>query len=399
MQSGYCECENGVKTAISHCHIGRAPFNCNQMCASEAKVDTNTYGLPDPNITLNSANTPGTANNICRPHLIHVPLSKRQFNSQKRLPAPFYAATVYNKAGELIVPRCLDSQLKGPGSWCSYENDAYHLMNPLTGSLYGKEGGVWYLLETDRTQLIVGIVTKGRGDAEQWVTSYIAETVNHEGDPFMPVDNGRIFNANTDQDTPVTNYFFAPVKAFLLKMYPHAWHGHMSFRIEILGCKNEISRCGDIVGANECLIHKSSSGGSYYYAPGFATDDRLGKVPEGPRGGKAIDYPLDPVPSEYGVRGLAGEGYDSILIGRGVSLDECGKACDSNSDCEAFTIFEHTDPQLGQCWLQKALDGTAVDWKRFGVFWTTYYKADNTQTNLVVPPQGKSSAILGRDNT
>lgn len=388
MQSGYCECENGVKTALSYCHIGRAPFNCDQKCAAEATRDTNIYGLPDPNITLNSANTPGTSGNLCKPHLIKVPLNRRQYNSQKRLPAPFYAQTVYNKNGELIVPRCLDSQISGPGAWCSFENDVWNV--------YGKQAAVWYLLETERTQLIVGIVTKGRGDADQWVTSYWAETINREGDPWVSVDNGHIFTANTDRDTPVTNYFAAPVKAFVVKMYPHTWHGHMSFRIEILGCKNELSRCGDLVGPNECQIYQSATGGSYYYAPGYATEDKMMRVPES-RGGKAIDYPPDTVPSQYGNRGTPANTGDHIFIGKSVTLEECGKACDSDSNCEAFTHFDHRD--YGECWLQRALDGTSLDWKRFGGAWTTYYKATSTQTNMVVPPQTESSVIMGRKNT
>ena len=58
----------------------------------------------------------------------------------------------------------------------------------------------------------MGVVTKGRGDTDQWVKSYKAESILIEGQPFVPVDNGRTFTANTDRDTAVTNFFTNPIQ-------------------------------------------------------------------------------------------------------------------------------------------------------------------------------------------
>lgn len=74
-QSGYCECANGIKTALSPCSPNRQPFTCKHMCATEATAEPGPYGGADTSITLN---TPG----ICTPTHIPVDLERRQHNSQ-----------------------------------------------------------------------------------------------------------------------------------------------------------------------------------------------------------------------------------------------------------------------------------------------------------------------------
>jgi len=237
-------------------------------------------------------------------------------------------------------------------------------------------------------------VTKGRGDTDQWVSSYTAHTLHREGDlEFIPVTNStnnrtagevHVFPGNSDRDTAVTNYFEHPIKAFLVKITPLTWHTHISLRIELLGCRNEGSRCGDIVGAGSCLQWPSPSGGSYYYSPSIASDDELGKVHEG-KGGKAIDYPNDDGAGVYGGRGVPPSAGTAMYIGKFVTLDQCGAACDGTPSCTAFSLLDAPEP-IGQCWLQRDLDYTALDWKPFGVAWTTYRKATSAESNAYVPP-------------
>jgi len=369
-QSGYCECDNGIKTALSVCSPKRQPFTCKHMCATEATAEPGPYGGADTSITLNS---PG----ICTPTHIPVELDRRQHNSIATGAGDGYASTVLTESGAMVLRNCVNSFISNPGSWCAYSNTP----------------GTWYILETGRTQLIVGIVTKGRGDTDQWVTSYTADTIHREGDPFVPVTNSsnnitagerHVFRANFDRDTAVTNYFEHPIKAFLVKITPLTWHRHISLRIELLGCRNEVSRCGDIIGAGECQQWLAPSGGSYYFSPRVASDDKLAKVHEW-KGGKAISYPDDDGSGVYGSRGVPPSVGTEMFIGRGVTLDQCAAACDATPSCTAFSLLDAPEP-IGQCWLQRDLDHSALDWKPFGVAWTTYRKATSAETNAYSPP-------------
>lgn len=246
-----------------------------------------------------------------------------------------------------------------------------------------------YLLEAPRSQLITGVVTLGRGDTDQWITNYTVST-SVTGSEWSPVDGGRVFPGNTDRHTPVTARFRSPIPARLVKIFPLGWHNHLSMRVELLGCANEESRCGALVPAEQCASVATSAGGTYYYAAGYATDDPLAKVPTA-RGGKALDYPDNS--ATFGQRGAPpSTGGAEVYIGRGVNLDQCAIACDSDAACTAFTLLE--EDVIGECWLHNGLDGKTLDWKSFGVLWTTYRKATDTMTNRVVPPQTPSAVVL-----
>ncbi|XP_072021357.1 uncharacterized protein [Amphiura filiformis] len=45
------------------------------------------------------------------------------------------------------------------------------------------------------------------------------------------------FVGNTDQNTVVTNLFSTPVEARFIRILPTAWHEHISFRFEVVGCQ------------------------------------------------------------------------------------------------------------------------------------------------------------------
>jgi hypothetical protein len=83
-------------------------------------------------------------------------------------------------------------------------------------------------------QTIAGVVTQGRADAAQWVTSYKVQTSTN-CDTYSDVDGGKVFTANTDQGTLVRNAFSTPVQGVMcLRLLPQAWNGHISMRAAAL---------------------------------------------------------------------------------------------------------------------------------------------------------------------
>ena len=45
-----------------------------------------------------------------------------------------------------------------------------------------------------------------------------------------------MFDGNTDRNTHVTSLFASMVIARHIKVRPQQWHGHISLRMEIIGC-------------------------------------------------------------------------------------------------------------------------------------------------------------------
>ena len=72
---------------------------------------------------------------------------------------------------------------------------------------------------------------QGRGDADWWVkTIKISYTLN--GKTWLNVDDGKIFEANTDRSQKVRINFKEPVYARALRIYPQSWNGYMSLRFD-----------------------------------------------------------------------------------------------------------------------------------------------------------------------
>ena len=93
--------------------------------------------------------------------------------------------------------------------------------------------GRWYQLDNGADAQIWGVVTQGRSDDIQWVTSYKVEAKSETGDWFW-VDNEKIFSGNTDRSTLVENLFSTPVTARYFKIYPQTWHSYMAMRADLL---------------------------------------------------------------------------------------------------------------------------------------------------------------------
>ncbi|XP_071503480.1 lactadherin-like [Diadema antillarum] len=113
----------------------------------------------------------------------------------------------------------------------------------------GPRAGAWSTKQKDDHQYIqidlltlhqvTGIITQGRQDANQWVTSF---KVFHsiDGVTFTPVispsgTGDEVFHGNRDRNTHNTNVFSVPVTARFIRIMPVSWHAHISMRFELLG--------------------------------------------------------------------------------------------------------------------------------------------------------------------
>lgn len=76
-----------------------------------------------------------------------------------------------------------------------------------------------------------GIVTQGRGDADQWVEEYMV-SYTMDGREWTFVERGRRFEGNYDRNTWVRNDFKEPVYARSIRIHPTKWFGHISMRFD-----------------------------------------------------------------------------------------------------------------------------------------------------------------------
>ncbi|KAG6461849.1 hypothetical protein O3G_MSEX012891 [Manduca sexta] len=97
--------------------------------------------------------------------------------------------------------------------------------------------GEWVMFDFTSPRNLTGITTKGGPSG--WVTSY---KVLYTSDltTFNPIidEDGKekVFPANYDNDSAVTNEFRPPIHAQYLKILPLKWKGGMEMRVEPIGC-------------------------------------------------------------------------------------------------------------------------------------------------------------------
>ena len=82
--------------------------------------------------------------------------------------------------------------------------------------------GQWMQFDLGEEQVISGVVTQGRREAWQWVTSYQV-SVSNDASSWTKIDCGMTFQGNRDMQTQVSSYFSAPVKARYLRILPVTW--------------------------------------------------------------------------------------------------------------------------------------------------------------------------------
>lgn len=133
-----------------------------------------------------------------------------------------------------------DSQLSASSSYDNY-------LVPQSARLHENTGWVPAISNDDQylqvdflePQNVSAVITKGRGDAPEWVISY---KVAHsdDGTEFEDVldETGepKVFKGNEDQDTPVVNLLPETIETRFLRIKPVSWKDEIAVRVEVLGC-------------------------------------------------------------------------------------------------------------------------------------------------------------------
>ncbi|XP_033108001.1 lactadherin-like [Anneissia japonica] len=105
----------------------------------------------------------------------------------------------------------------GTGAWSAGPKDQNQWIQADLGSLYK----------------VTGVITQGRHNNDQWVTSYKV-LYSSNGDNFEEImdANGQVavFNGNSDRNNAVINMLHDYVYAEFIRINPTNWHNHISLR-------------------------------------------------------------------------------------------------------------------------------------------------------------------------
>ena len=96
--------------------------------------------------------------------------------------------------------------------------------------------GQFMQIDSGMVQSVAGVITQGRKDRNEWVTTFSVQT-SKDGSKWEDVSCGQEWDANSNRNSKVRTYFSAPVKARYVRLYPQEWHGWMSMRMALLVCE------------------------------------------------------------------------------------------------------------------------------------------------------------------
>eukprot|EP01006_Ploeotia_vitrea_P046221 TRINITY_DN67006_c13_g2_i1.p1 TRINITY_DN67006_c13_g2~~TRINITY_DN67006_c13_g2_i1.p1 ORF type:complete len:155 (-),score=8.29 TRINITY_DN67006_c13_g2_i1:1114-1578(-) len=109
------------------------------------------------------------------------------------------------------------------GGWAAGENDTNQ----------------WMEFSFAVPQKFGAIETQGRHGCAQWVTEYMVQ-YSYDSVTWHAADEGKIFEGNSDSDTPKRYDFRDPFTAYAVRIKPTAWHGHLSMRAELYLLPSEV---------------------------------------------------------------------------------------------------------------------------------------------------------------
>ena len=100
--------------------------------------------------------------------------------------------------------------------------------------------GQWIRVHFITDVNVHSVITQGRQDWDQWVTSYqIQYSPDNVQDHYARDSNGAVkaFSGNWDRNTKVEHVLSLPTTARSVKLIALAWYGHVSLRFDVTGCQ------------------------------------------------------------------------------------------------------------------------------------------------------------------
>ena len=89
----------------------------------------------------------------------------------------------------------------------------------------------WVQLSTHKAITWSQIVTQGRGDIDEWVTSFTVDYTEN-GVDWLSYDNSRVLHANFDRDSLAEHNLIPPIVARSIKINPKTFQARPSLRLE-----------------------------------------------------------------------------------------------------------------------------------------------------------------------
>ncbi|PFX19748.1 EGF-like repeat and discoidin I-like domain-containing protein 3 [Stylophora pistillata] len=132
----------------------------------------------------------------------------------------------------------------------------------------------WFQVDLTIETTVTFLATQGRNMYEQWVTKYKLQYSNN-GSTFQVFkqdgeSSDKVFVGNSDRDTVVKNPVISPIKARYLRLIPTEWHNHISKRIELYGCLENMRALGMESGTITDSQLTASSIWNVYHSPARA---------------------------------------------------------------------------------------------------------------------------------
>ncbi|XP_033998272.1 retinoschisin-like [Trematomus bernacchii] len=101
----------------------------------------------------------------------------------------------------------------------------------------------WIQIDLKEVQVMSGILSQGRCDADEWVTKYSIQYRSVETLNWIyykdQTGNNRVFYGNSDRSSSVQNLLRPPIVARYVRLLPLGWHTRIALRMELLMCMNK----------------------------------------------------------------------------------------------------------------------------------------------------------------
>ncbi|KAK3101914.1 hypothetical protein FSP39_007317 [Pinctada imbricata] len=130
-----------------------------------------------------------------------------------------------------------------PKEWdkkCDEKYARVYLPNKFGWCAKYKSSSEWLKVDLGVAARVTGVMTQGRGDGKEWVTSFkVSYSMDDYNEAYVAdqYGNHRVFEGNTDAYSVKHTYLDRPIIARYIKFHTVHWHRHPSMRVEILGCQ------------------------------------------------------------------------------------------------------------------------------------------------------------------